>query len=143
MELVFREYRISLTQAKDPLPPSDDVVEFDVRTNTKDLEKIIKVLGCPSDLQDKVKEVVTDYCGVFCEHGFLRTIRGFSFQIDTDNHPPTFYKPPRYGPHESKVMQNLLGRLDENSVVEEEGGPWGALVFIYAKPHQENMPWHE
>ena len=36
---------ISLNQAKDPLPPMDDVVEFDVHNNTKGLEKNLKLQG--------------------------------------------------------------------------------------------------
>ena len=59
MEWVFIDYGISLKQAKDRLPPRDDVVKFDVRTNTKELENNIKLQGCPSDVQYKVKEVFT------------------------------------------------------------------------------------
>ena len=55
MEWVLRDYGRSLKQSKDPLPTRDDVMEFDVQTNTKELEKNIKLQGCPSDLQDKVK----------------------------------------------------------------------------------------
>ena len=43
MEWVFIDYEISLNKAKDPLPPMNDVVEFYVWTNTKDLEKNIKL----------------------------------------------------------------------------------------------------
>ena len=64
----------------------------------------MKLQGCPNDLQSKVKEVVTDYWGDFCEDGFRRPIRGFSFQIDTGNHTPIYCKPPRYGPNESEIM---------------------------------------
>ena len=60
MELLFRYYGRSLNQAKESLPPRDDVMGFYVRTNTKDLEKNMKLLGCPSDLQYNVKEVVTE-----------------------------------------------------------------------------------
>ena len=35
------------------------------------------------------------------------------------------------------------GTYRKNGVVEEDGGPWGALVIIEAKPHPENGPWHE
>ena len=28
-------------------------------------------------------------------------------------------------------------------MVEEDDGPWGALVVLYAKSHQENLPWHK
>ena len=35
MEWLVREYGISLNQAKDLLPPRDDMMEFDTKTNTK------------------------------------------------------------------------------------------------------------
>ena len=37
----------------------------------------MKLQVCPSDLQDKVKEVVTEYWDMFCEDGFRRLIWGF------------------------------------------------------------------
>ena len=36
MEWVFREYMISLKQVKYRLPPKDDVMDFDVKTNKKE-----------------------------------------------------------------------------------------------------------
>ena len=99
------------------------------------MEKNLKLQGLPSDLQEKVKEVVTEYWDLFCKDGFHQNIRGFSFHIDTGNHPHICCKPPRYGPHESEVMRNMVERLDKNGVVEEGDGPWGALVVLSAKPH--------
>ena len=61
MKWVFRDYGRSLKQSKDPLPHRNDVIKFNVRTNAKDLENNLKLQGCPSDLQEKVKEVVTEY----------------------------------------------------------------------------------
>ena len=60
MEWVFRDYGRSLKQSKYPLPPRDVVMEFNVQTNTKELEKNLKIQGCPSDLQNKGKDVVTE-----------------------------------------------------------------------------------
>ena len=60
MEWAFRDYGISLKQANDLLPPRDAVMEFDVQNNTKDLEKNLTLQGCPNDLQEKFKEVVTE-----------------------------------------------------------------------------------
>ena len=37
MELVLKDYGISLKKAKDPLPLRDDVMKFDVQTNTMEL----------------------------------------------------------------------------------------------------------
>ena len=136
MEWVFRYYGRSLNQAKESLPPRDDVMEFYVRTNTKDLEKNMKLLGCPSDLQYNVKEVVTEYWDVFCENGFRRSIRGFSFHIDTGNHPHIYCEPPMYVPDESEVVLNLVESLDTNGVLEEDDVPWGELVVLAEKPHQ-------
>ena len=73
---------------------------------------------------------------MFCEDGFGWPIQGFSFQIDTGNHPPICCKPPRYGPHDYEVMQKLVERLDEKVVVEEDDVPWVSLVVLAAKPHQ-------
>ena len=108
-----------------------------MRANAEDLNNNLKLQGRPIDLQEKVKEVVTEYWGVFCEDGFRRPIRVFSFNIDTGNHTPIWYKPPRYGPNESEVMQNIVVRLDENVVVEEDDGPWLALVVLASKPHKK------
>ena len=33
--------------------------------------------------------------------------------------------------------------MDENGGVEEDDGPWGSLVVLSSKPHQENAPWHK
>ena len=92
---VFRDYRIFLKKKKDPLSPRDDIMEFDVQTNTKKLEKNLKLQVFPNDLREKVKEVVTEYLDVFSEDGFCRPIRVFSFQIDTGNHSPIRCKQPR------------------------------------------------
>ena len=112
VEWVFRDYWTPLKKSKDPLPPRDDVVKFYVKNNAKELDNILKLQGCRSVLQDKVKEVITYYWGFFCEYGFCRSIRVFSFQIDIGNHPPICCKPPRYVPHESEVMWKLVESLE-------------------------------
>ena len=52
MEWMFRDYGRYLNQAKEPLPPRYNVMEFGVQTNTKELEKSLKLHGCPNDVQD-------------------------------------------------------------------------------------------
>ena len=59
MEWVFKDYRRSLNQSKEPLPPRDDVVGFYVMTGTKELEENLKLQGFPSALPYKFKEVIT------------------------------------------------------------------------------------
>ena len=77
MKLVFRDYRKSLKQAKDPLPTREDVMEFYVLTNAKELEKNIELQGCPNDLHYKFKEVFKEYRDVFSKDIFCRPIQGF------------------------------------------------------------------
>ena len=100
------------------------------------MENNIKPQGCPSYLQEKVKEAVTEYWDVFCEDGLRRPIWGFLLQIDAGNNLYIGCKPHRYSPHESVVMKNMAKRLDENGVVEEDDRPRGELVILFAKTHQ-------
>ena len=50
MEWVIRYYGKSLRQEKNPLPPRDEVMEFDGQTNTKESENNLKLQGFFSDL---------------------------------------------------------------------------------------------
>ena len=61
MECFLREYWRYLKKYKDPLPPRNNVVEFDVWNNSKELEKNLKLQVSHSDLQEKVKEAVKEY----------------------------------------------------------------------------------
>ena len=53
------------------------MMEFDVRTNTMELEKNLKLQGFLNDLQENLKVVVTEYWDMFYEDGIRRPIRGF------------------------------------------------------------------
>ena len=46
-----------------------------------------KTTGISQLITGQGKKVFIDYWDVFCEYGLCRPIRGFSFNIDTDNHP--------------------------------------------------------
>eukprot|EP00957_Ditylum_brightwellii_P162102 12341306-Ditylum_brightwellii.AAC.1 len=65
-----------------------------------------------------------EYWEVFCKRELRNPIRGFSFQIDTGNSKPVCCKQPSYRPKESKVMEKLVAKLEENSVIEDDNGPW-------------------
>ena len=49
-------------------------------------------------------------------------------------------KVPRYGPHEARIINNLIKQLEDNGLIEDDDGPWGALVVLAAKANQENIP---
>ena len=88
-EWVFRDYMRFLNQSNDPIPPRDDVMEFDAQNNTKELENNIKLQGCPSDLQDKSKEVVTESWDVFCEGWIITAYTGI-FIPDQHRQPSSY-----------------------------------------------------
>ena len=100
----------------------------------------LKLQVLTSELNYNVKEVATDYCNVFCEDESRLPIRGFSFHIDKGKNSPICCKPPRYVLYESEVILKVVVWVIENFVVVEDGGPWGALVVISTKPHQEKVP---
>ena len=56
---MFRDYRIFLNKTKDTLPSMEDMMKFYVQTNKKEFGNNLKLYGCPSDLKNKSKEVVT------------------------------------------------------------------------------------
>ena len=61
LEWVFRDYGKSLNQEKEPLPPRDNVADFNLNTGANEFEKNLKLHGCPSYLREKFKEAVTYY----------------------------------------------------------------------------------
>ena len=46
---------------------------------------------------------------------------------------------PNYGPHESKIIMEHIQALLKNDWIEECKGPWGSLIVLAPKPHQEHV----
>ena len=46
MEWVLRDHRISLKQIRNPLPPRENIIEFDFQINDEELEWNLKKKGC-------------------------------------------------------------------------------------------------
>ena len=139
---MFKEYGCTVKQSVGGLPPRDNVVKFKVLTDSMELERNLKLIGCPIELQPQIKEVLMEYWDVFCEQGLRRPIHGFSFQINTGDAKLVCCKHHRYGPHESKVIEELADQLQRNGLIEDDDGPWGAIIVLAAKLHQEDVPWH-
>ena len=49
----------------------------------------------------------------------------------------------RYGPHETKVLNKLIGKLADNDIIEQDNAPWGALVALAEKPHHDVVTWED
>ena len=141
-EWIFEEHGKSLRQTADELPPRVDVIEFDLSNpgDMEELERNLSLEGCPVQLHDDIKQTIKDYWDVFCEQGLRRHIRGFTFSIDTGDTPPVCCRQPRYGPHEAKIMRKLCDALDDNGLIEDDDGPYGAQIVLAAKPGQDGVP---
>ena len=48
-------------------------------------------------------------------------------------------KNPSYGFHESKNIQREIQKLLKNGWARQCGGPWGSLIVLVAKAHQEKV----
>ena len=145
MELLYKEHGKSLCKKKLKLPPQDpdDTIHFDPKNHQQELDKNLVWGDCPEQYRPRILELVKEYWDVFCKDGLRKHIRGYEFRIDTGDIAPICCKIPRYGPHESKVIISLCDRLEDNGLIEDDDGPWGALVVLAAKPNQENIPWHQ
>jgi hypothetical protein len=128
MELLYKDYGSSLRQATAPLPPREDIILFNPVTDQVELDKNIRWHQCPPSFQLSIVSIIKEYWDVFCEEGLRRNIRGFSCRIDTGDISPVCCKPPRYGPHESVIMNKLVSQLQKNGLIEDDDGPWGALI---------------
>eukprot|EP00957_Ditylum_brightwellii_P202439 15330188-Ditylum_brightwellii.AAC.1 len=140
---VQEELGKSLKRQPEELPERNDIATFDCRADMKELTEGLKLEGCPEELHGPITNLVKEYWDVFCADGLRKPIRGFSFQVDTGNSQPVCCKTPRYGPRESQVIRKLIGKLEDNGVIEDDDGPWGAQVVLAAKPHQEGVAWQD
>ena len=143
MELLYKDHGKSFRKKKTPLPPRDDIIIFDPKLHQETLEQNLKWGDCPQLHRPKILTLIRKYWDVFTPEGLWRHIRGYECRIDTGDVAPICCKIPRYGPHEARIITELVNALEKNGLVEDDDGPWGALVVLAAKANQENTAWYE
>ena len=142
LDLLFADYGDTLYKEKTlPPRPADDIIQWDPERDQEEFDESIQWEGCPEEYRPKITELIKKYWDVFAKAGVRKPIRGYKFNIDTGNVKPVDCKPPRYGQHESRVIQQLADGLQRNGLIEPDDGPWGAMVVLAAKPHQEHKHW--
>ena len=90
-----------------------------------------------------MEKLIKQFWDVFAEEGVRNHIRGALFHVDTGEIKPVCCKSPRYGPHETRVIDDLVSKLEKNGLVEDDDGPWGAMIVLAAKPNQEHVHWSQ
>ena len=89
--------------------------------------------------KDSLISLVNTYWDCFCEEGARQPIIGYEFDIDTGSSKPVCCKKPNYGPYESEIIMKQIFSLLMNDWIEEFSGPWGSMIVLAAKPHEENI----
>jgi hypothetical protein len=141
----YRKGGKALQQHTSPLLPRDDVILFTDKPEQyqKELNKNLKLGDCPPDQHQPILEMVKEYWDCFTEDGLALPIWGIKFVVDTGDSAPKACKIPRYGPHEGKVIMDLVNAMEENGIVEQCSGPWASLLVLAPKANQETNPWYE
>ena len=143
MELIFKEFGKSLRKQVKQLSPRDDIVMFDPEVHQAEFDRNIRWRQCPQEHRSTITQIIKKWWDCFCEEGIRKHIRGFVCRVDTGDVPPVCCRVPRYGPHEAQVISRLVDHLESNGLIEDDDGPFGALVVLAAKPGQEDIPWHQ
>ena len=143
MELLYKNFGKSLRKTVVPLPVRDDVIIFDPNLHDQQLETNLKWNQCPDSVKPEITTIIKDYWDVFCEEGLRNNIRGFMFRVGTGDCKPVCCKAPRYGPHEEKAINELVRKLEDNGLIEDDFGPWGAQIVLAAKANQDGVSYKD
>ena len=142
LEILFRENGKALCKEPKPLSPRDDIIEFGP-DKQEEHEKSAQWKDCPDEARELIAPLLKEFWDVFDSDGMKQPIQGFQAVIDTGKHAPVCCQLPKHGAHESKVMTKLVEALEKNGLIEDDDGPWGALIVLAGKPHQEHKHWTE
>ena len=143
MEILYRDFGKPLWAKKSKLTPRDDIIKFSTDKHQAEFDRNIQWRECLPKYQKQILPLLLEYWDVFAEEGVRKHIRGVSFHVDTGEATPICTKSPRYGPHESRVINELVEKLEKNGLVEDDDGPWGALIVLAAKANQEHVHWSQ
>ena len=106
-----------------------------------DQEEFNRVIAIPANLEQDLRaelvSILEDNWDCFYSAGVNRPVRGFEFHIDTGSAQPVACRPPHYGFHEGKIMQESINDLLSNSWIRTCSGPWLSKAVLAPKPHQE------
>ena len=143
LDWVYEGRGKTIAKEKNVLPPRTDVILFDPGKHETEIQQELQFRDCPEVWQPVINTIIRMFWDVFSPEGLQNPIRGFQFSIDTGDQKPVCCKPPRYGPHEAKIIDKLSADLDAMGITEDDFGPWGALCVLAAKPNQDHVHWSE
>ena len=143
LDALFSEHGHAMWKAREEMPERQDMIKCDPATDEAELEGDVQWRDCPEQHRPKVLQAIIDYWDVFAKKGMKRPIVGYKFHTDTGDVTPISCSTPRCGPHESRAINVLVKGLEDRGIIEDDDGPWGAMVALATKPNQEHVHWSE
>ena len=143
LEILYKDFGKPLWIKKTPLPPRDDIITFDPIKHKEEFTRNMQWADCPEEMRPRIESIILQFWDVFIEEGVRNPIRGALFHVDTGQTQPICARPPRYGPHETRVINELVEKLEKNGIIEDDDGPWGAPIVLAAKANQEHLHWSQ
>ena len=126
--------------SKHVVPPRNDVILFNEDTDREELTAGLRVGSQVTDtLKGRIISIIEEFWDCFCKRGAYRPILGYEFGIDTGASKPVSARQVQYGPHESKIIMKQILDLLKNEWIRECDGPWGSIIVLAPKPHQEHV----
>ena len=87
----------------------------------------------------QLQHIVQKYWDCFYADGVKFPVLHFEFTVDTGTSKPVCCPQPRYGIFERVIMQEQLDTLIHNDWIEPASGPWGSMIVLAPKPHQDEV----
>ena len=90
--------------------------------------------------QSVLTAVIKKYWRVFSKKGVTMPVKDYECEIDTGDAAPIRCRNPRFGPHETPLIEAAIAKLVELGHVEQiHEGEWLFKPLLAPKPHQENV----
>ena len=115
-----------------------DIIPFNDAIDMAELNRDLRIGDeVNSTLRDSITDTIRLFWDCFVERGCHRTILGIEFAIDTGTLGPVCCKKPSYGFYEGRIIMQQIQLLLKNKWIRKCSGPWGSLIVLAVKPHQE------
>ena len=117
-----------------------DRILWDPTHHQSEFDKVIKFSpDLEPDYRSRLTQIIHEHWDSFISTGVRRPVLNYEFCIDTGDANPIACKPPRYGVHESRIMQTQLDDLLALGWISRypDLTSWLSMIVLAPKPHQE------
>ena len=119
-----------------------DRIIWDAAKHQADFDKSITFpASLHTDYKTRLTSVIHQYWDSFAPEGVSRPVLDYEFCIDTGDAKPVACRPPRYGIHESQIIDEQLTDLLARGWISRfpQLTGWLSMIVLAPKPHQEHI----